>query len=102
MSRGRKPKGRSPHLNVGRVTRAVGRHIATQAPGSGVWRNRHDRKTGYPRFCEAMKVERSMHRGAQLAMTERRGARHEVYDCTYGDHYLITGPRHWHVGRPVC
>jgi hypothetical protein len=99
MSHGRKPKGRPAHLNPGRVTRTITRLSASQGPGAGVWRRSHADKVPFPLFCEALKMERTARRTRSL--DGNRIPRRQTYPCTYGHHHLISGPAHWHIGRPV-
>lgn len=101
MGHGRKPKGRPASRNPGHVTRTIGRITAAHAPGAGFWRRSHDDKALFPRFCDALRQERTAHR---LRAIERDSDtdRRSVYRCAYGHHYLISGPSHWHIGRPMC
>jgi hypothetical protein len=103
MAKGRRHHGRSTSRNAGHVTRAAAKVLGTESPGRGVWNRQHARKTPHALFCEALLHERGLYRSGLAGMLERRGRRHEIYACTYGDHWLASaGPRHWHVGRPSC
>lgn len=104
MSRRRAPKGRSPALNPGRVTRTAARILAEQGIGAGHWRRTHREKTAFPLFCAALRQEKGHFGGVALpGDSDRRGHRREIYPCSHGDHHLIeSAPRHWHIGRSVC
>lgn len=100
MGNRRKPNGRTTAQNAGFTNRTVGKVTASHAPGSGFWRRSHGDKVPFTRFCEALKMERTARR--TRALNGDRPSPREVYPCGYGHHYLITGPRHWHIGRPLC
>lgn len=100
MARGRRPSGRSAHLNPGRVTRTAGKILATHSDGPGHWRRTHETKSLFTTFCRALRTERAYFRDVPAA---DRVERREVYPCQYGGHWLIESvPRHWHIGRPPC
>lgn len=65
-----------------------------------VLRRSHTRKRSYSTWARAYWALISIKRAARIQNYQGQAYWGQVYECTATDTVGVTGPRHFHVGRP--